>query len=181
MDKKEENELDKSFDFPYSSDPLVKRQQIWSNLQKGLLFEDTQVLIPWLTPYSQLYKFEEKRQIIEDRTRWYLGHRTILDGYRGNFEVMKWVFVDTYKPIIEITESIGTDFEGMENFYYLKDYVTNLLGDPTKVELEKFGSLDIGSIEWYNGAVLIRLSGIEIFNCRYSFSIGHIRGESRKF
>lgn len=38
--------LDNSFVFPYSSDKSIKRQQIWDNLQKGVLFEDQGILVP---------------------------------------------------------------------------------------------------------------------------------------
>lgn len=40
------DKLDNSFVFPYSSDKSIKRQQIWDNLQKGVLFEDQGILVP---------------------------------------------------------------------------------------------------------------------------------------
>jgi hypothetical protein len=172
--------LDKSFAFPYSSDLNVKRQQIWDNLQRGLLFEDSQSFINWLTPFNKVDNFKEKRHDSGDRTLWYLGKRTVLDGYEGHFEVMKWVWLPWTNPITKISENIGHDFDGMKKFHYLKDYITNLLGDPTTIELEKFGSFDLGEIQWKNGLVKLTLVGIEHFNCRYSFSIGLLRDKNEE-
>ncbi|HRO75944.1 MAG TPA: hypothetical protein PLP27_07340 [Crocinitomicaceae bacterium] len=170
-----------NFAFPYSSDLNVKRQQIWNNLQRGLLFEDQQTFIPWLTPFNRLDYYKEKRHDSGDRTLWYLGKRTILDGYEGHFEVMKWMWLPWTNPITEISENIGHDFDGMTKFHYLKDYITNLLGEPTTTELEKFGSFDLGEIQWKNGLVKLTLVGIEHFNCRYSFSIGLIRDKNEEY
>ena len=170
-----EVELENSFAFPYSLDKTVKRKQIWENFQKGLLFEDQGKLIPWLTPFNQVDNFKEKRHDSGDRTEWYLGKRLILDGYEGHFEVMKWMWLPWTNPITEITENIGHDFDGMERFHFLKEYITNLLGEPTKIELETFGAFELGEITWENGLVKLSIAGIEHFNCRYSFSIGLIK------
>ena len=172
--------LDNSFAFPYSSDNNIKRQQIWDNLQRGLLFEDCQNFINWLTPFNRVDNIKEKRHDSGDRTLWYLGKRTVLDGYEGHFEIMKWMWLPWTNPITEISENIGNDFDGMKKFHYLKYYITNLLGDPTKTELEKFGSFDLGVIQWQNGLVKLTLVGIEHFNCRYSFSIGLIRDRNEE-
>lgn len=172
---------DNSFIFPYSADKALKRQQIWANLQKGLLFEDQEILVPWLTPFNQIDNFKEKRKDIGDRTQWYLGKRKILDGYEGHFEVMKWMWLPWTNPITKISENIGEDDEGMNRFHYLKDYLTDLLGTPAKTDLEKFGAFDLGSIQWQNRAVKITLVGIEHFNCRYSFSIGLVKDSNQEY
>jgi len=173
--------LDKSFTFPYSSDKHKKRQQVWDNLQKGLFLEDKHELIPWLTPFNRVDSFKEKRHESGDRTQWYLGKRTILDGYEGHLKIMKYEWLPWTNPITEISENIGHDFEGMKKFHYLKEYLTNLLGEPTNSELEKFGSFDLGVIQWQNELVRLTLTGIEHFNCRYSFSIGLLRDRNEEY
>jgi hypothetical protein len=165
---------DNSFTFPYSSDTNVKRQQIWDNLQKGILFEDRQCFLNWLTPFHQMDNYREERHDSGDRTLWYLGKRTVLDGYEGHFEVNKWVWLSWKTPVSEISENIGHDLDGNKKFLYMKEYITQLLGEPTKIELEKFGTFDLGVIQWQNGSVRLTLTAIEHFNCRYSFSIGLI-------
>ncbi|MCG3164247.1 MAG: hypothetical protein POELPBGB_00001 [Bacteroidia bacterium] len=175
------NHLDDSFIFPYSTDKTEKRKQIWDNLQKGLLFEDERLLIPWLTPFNQLDNIKEKRHDSGDRTLWYLGKRTILDGYEGHFEVIKWTWLPWTNPMTVISENIGHDFEGMKKFHYLNDYITNLLGDPTKIDLEKFASYDIGIIQWQNDLVKLTLVGIEHFNFRYNFSIGLVKDKNEEY
>jgi hypothetical protein len=70
--------LDNSFIFPYSADKEIRHKQIWNNLQKGLLFENTQVLIPWLIPYFELDNYAEQRENSGDRINWFLGQHKIL-------------------------------------------------------------------------------------------------------
>ena len=164
--------LDTSFVFPYSADKEVKRKQVWENLQKGLLFEDTGVLIPWLTPFGDLDKYAEQRSDRGDRTEWFLGKHQILDGYNCFVGVMKWLSVKSSKPFSEIEEWLGFDYEGNEKFLLLRHKLTELLGEPSLLELEKFGDFDLGSIEWTNKKVKVRLSGIEQFACKYRLYIG---------
>lgn len=164
--------LDTTFVFPYSDDKEVKRQQVWDNLQKGLLFEDTGVLIPWRTPFGDLDRYAEQRRDNGDRTEWFLGKHQILDGYTCFVGVMKWLFVKNSKPFSEIEEWLGFDYEGNEKFLLLQHKLTELLGEPSLLELEKFGDFDLGSIEWTNQEVKVRLSGIEQFAYKYRLYIG---------
>ena len=173
--------LDKTFIFPYPPDKLKKRDEIWSNLQKGLLLEDKETLIHWETPFNQLDKYKEKRRDSGDRTEWYFGRHKILDGYESHLEAMMWMYLPWTNPLTEISEKIGTDFKGNKNFLDLRDRITDLLGKPTKVDLEKFGSFDLGVIEWTNGRVKISLVGIEHFNCRYSLHIGLTEDKNEEY
>lgn len=164
--------LDASFIFPYAEDKEIKRQQIWSNLQKGILFEDTRVCIPWLTSFTAIDKLAEQRKDSGDRTNWFLGKHEILDGYTCYVGLMKWIFVRNSNPISAIEEFLGFDHEGNEKFLFLKNKLTGLLGEPSFIELEKFGELDIGAIEWTNQKITIRLSGIEQFALKYRLKVG---------
>lgn len=169
--------IDSTFIYPYSEKFEIKRQQIWSNLQKGILFEENQTFIPWSLSYSDLDKYSNKREESGDRTRWYLGEKTIFDGYKSYFGVMKWIFIKDYEPFSEIEDFLGFDYEGNDKFIELRDRITKLLGEPTLVELEKFGNFDLGEIEWKNGIVKIRLVGIEQFACKYWLKIGLINSK----
>ena len=173
--------LDSNFIYPYSSNKSEKRIQIWDNMQKGILLEDKQILIPWQTPFNRLNNFKEKRRDSGDRTEWYLGKRTFIDGYVSDIEIMKWFWVPWSNPITRISNKIGFDYEGLENFIFLKEHITNLLGAPTITEIEKFGSFDLGHIIWQNKKVEISLVGIEIFNCRYSLNIGLIHDNNKEY
>ena len=164
--------LDSSFVFPYADDLETKRQQIWSNLQKGILFEDTGLLIPWLTTFTKINDLSEQRRDSGDRTNWLLGKHEILDGYTCNVELMKWKFVNYSNPFSEIEVWLGFDTEGNEQFIFLKNKLTELLGEPSTQKLEKLGTFDIGSIEWLNQKAKITLSGIEQFAFKYRLYIG---------
>ena len=170
--KKKTQQMNSNFIFPYSTDKEIKRRQIWENLQSGLLFEDTQVFIPWLTPYSELDKYAEDRKDSGDRTNWFLGKHKILDGFESYVGVMKWLDIDGKKPFGMTDEFLGSENNGYQKFLELKEKLTDLLGEPTSIELEKYDNLDLGHIEWTNGKVSISLSGIEQFACKYRLYIG---------
>ena len=158
--------------FPYSEDLNVKRQQIWANLQQGILLEDTGVLIPWNKSFANLSAYAEKRLDSGDRTNWYLGKHVILDGYNCHIEVMKWSFVSSWRRFSQIDVWLGHDNDGNKAFHLLREKITNMLGAPANVELEKFGDLDLGVIQWKQNKIKISLVGIEVFNCKYWLHVG---------
>ena len=174
-------ELDKTFVFPYSNDLFEKRKELWANLQKGLLLEDNRVFIHWETPFNCLNNYKEKRRDLGDRTEWYFGKHKILDGYESHPETMMWVYLPWTHPMTSVSENIGTDFDGFKNFIGLKEKLTHLFGEPSYIDLEEFGSLKLGEINWINGRVQISLIGIEHFNCRYSLRIGLIRDKNVEY
>lgn len=173
LDKTEK--LDNRFTFPYSSNKTVKQQQVWDNLQKGILLEDKGILLPWLTSYDLLDNYNEKREDSGDRTRWYLGKRTVLDGYEGDFEVMKWMWIPGSKPFERITAHLGFGKNGHLIFLSLLKHLSNLLGDPTKIEIEyENENFTEGRYEWQNGKIQISVSGFDMHGARYRFEIGLI-------
>jgi hypothetical protein len=163
-----------TFHYPYSTDPNVKREQIWDNLQKGILLEDTNVFIPWATKYKNIGKFAEKRIDANDRTVWYLGKQKILDSLMCHIQVLKWLPQPYSSTFDQFSEDLGHDEEGNEGFLNCIKHFTNLFGRPYKSELEKFGSLDIGEVVWINDKVRISVVGVTIFSCRYHLYIGLI-------
>jgi len=169
---KEYNGSTKIFKYPYSGDIVKKREEIWQNLQNGLLLEDTGVFVPWTLPFYEVDNIREQKKERADRTEWYLGKRIILDGYEAQLELMRWKFIADDKPIKRLSENLGRDEQGLERFNYLREYLTNLFGEPTNVDLQKFGDADIGSISWENGDIALSLVGIEHFDLRYTFHIG---------
>lgn len=163
-----------SYQFPYSADVAVKRQQIWDNLQRGIMLEDKNVFLPWSTPYAELDRYKETRTDRGDRTLWYLGQHQILDGLTCHMEVMKWSTQPWSSTFDKFSENLGQDEGGFGRFNDRAKLLTGLLGEPTTSDLEKFGSFDLGDITWRNGAVQVSLVGIEIFSCRYSLNVGLI-------
>jgi len=168
--------VNSSFTFPYSTDETEKRKQVWENLQKGVLFEDNGIFLRWGTTYTTLDQIKESKKFRADRTEWNLGKRTILYGYESNLEVLKWNWKEQ-EVITKIDENLGFDEEGEKKFNYLKVHLTDLLGKPSKMEIEKFGALDIGEVHWEYGLISVYIIGIEHFNCRYSFHIGLTTGQ----
>lgn len=173
--------LDNSFILPYSSDKSIKRQQVWGNLQKGILFEDYGVLIPWLTPFNRVDNFKEKRLDSGDRTNWYLGNRKILDGYEGHLEIMKWMWLPWTNSFERLSGHLGFGKDGHYNFLLLIEHLKGLLGDPTKEDIEfENENFTEGSYEWENGEVKIRVYGFDIHGSRYGFDIGLIKNRNEE-
>lgn len=172
---------DTSFVFPYSNDKETRKQQLIDNLQKGLLLEDKGILIPWLTPFNKLYKFQEQRRDRGDRTVWYLGQRTVLDGYIGGLEIMMWMFLPWTNPITEIKIDLSYDYQGMKNFHELKEHLIDRFGQPHTSEINKWGDLDVGLIQWRFGKIKLDLVGIEHFAARYSLHIGLIKDRNNEY
>lgn len=166
--------------YPYSSDLSIRRDQIWKNLQVGLLFEDTGTFIPWDTKFYELDKYKEQRRDSGDRTNWYFGKHTVLNGYGGHLEAMKWVFKSRFNPVGEIYTRFGTDFEGQKVFNFLREHLTQTLGEPTKINLEDWGGFELGTIAWEYGKAQICLVAVEIFNVRYELSIGLINNPNNQ-
>jgi hypothetical protein len=158
--------------FPYSEDYNEKREQIWTNLQKGILLEDTKVLIPWSTSFWSLDMYAEKQLNSGDRTNWYLGNHVILDGYSCHIEVMKWSFIPGWKRFSRIDAWLGRNSDGNNSFHFLHKKLTDLLGPPVQADLQKFGDLDLGEIKWKKNKVEITLVGIEVFECKYWLHVG---------
>ena len=165
-------ELSTDFIYPYSDDAQIKREEIWQNLQKGILLEDRGILIPWNFPFFKMETIQEQKRERADRTEWTLEKRTILDGYEAQLETMRWKNIPAENPVKRLTENLGVDDAGQEHFNLLKNHLTGLLGEATKTELQKFGIYDIGSVSWERGEIGLTLVGIDHFNVRYTFYIG---------
>lgn len=174
--------LDNSFIFPYSSNKLIKRQQIWDNLQKGILIEDKGLLIPWLTPFNKVDYFKEKRDENRDRTNWHLGHRTILDGYKGYLEVMKWINLPWTNSFERLSVLLGFGKDGHDNFLSLIEHLRELLGEPTKTDIEfENENLTEGCYLWQNGEVKIMVYGFDMHGSRYHFEIGLLKNKNEEY
>lgn len=174
-------QLEKSFIYPYSKDKDLKRKEIWSNLQKGILLEDTQTFIPWEMPFNQITQHSKKRRDTGDRTEWYFGERIIFDGYKCHAEAMMWTWLPWTNPVTEISEKIGFDWQGEKKFHELRTYLTELLGDPTETKIEKWGKIDLGEVLWVNGKVKISLIGFEMHNARYNLNIGLVKDKNQEY
>lgn len=175
------SKLDQNYIYPYSKNKDLKRLEIWSNLQKGILFEDTCTFINWDTPYNQLNKFKKSRIDSGDRTVWYFGKRKILSGYECHAESMMWMYLPWTNPFREISECIGYDFEGEKRFNDLIVNFTDLLGEPTNIKIEKWGEINLGEVTWINGRVRINLIGFEMHNARYHLNIGLIENKNQEY
>jgi hypothetical protein len=160
------------FIFPYSGDKATRREQIHSNLQKGILFEDTGLFLPWSTPYGAIEKIAEQKQERGDRIIWYLGHRTILGGYKCHATVSMWKTGPLSRPIQKIEETLGTDYDGNQKLLASRDSFNASLGE---LENSNFGMEDdlyIGNLNWKVGNCYVTLVGIEQFAYKYFLYVG---------
>ncbi len=120
------------FIYPYSADFKVRREQIWDNLQKGILIENSGVFIPWKTKYKHLDKYKKERMDSGDRTVWYLGKQKMLNGLDCHIEVLKWTFQPDTSSFDQISDNLGFDKDGYHRFNRRIDYLINLFGNQQK-------------------------------------------------
>jgi hypothetical protein len=166
--------------FPYSSSSNLKRQEVISNLQNGILLEDINKFIPWSTPFRELDSIAMKREDRSDRTMWYLGDRKIIGDMQCHAEICKWSYQPDTSTFDEITDNLGSDQNGYERFKHRISHLAALLGAPTNKNLQSFGQFEIGNVEWVYNNFHVVVSGVEIFNCRYSLSVGLIENSHNR-
>jgi len=172
----------KEFIYPYSEDPIIKREQIWSNLQRGILFEDTQTYILWDTPFNFTNKYKEKRIDQGDRTLWHFGERTILDGYKSNLQVFKFLTWPWTNPIERASEFLGFEKEGHKKILALIEHLTNLFGEPSIVDIEyENENFCEGCYIWTNSGIEISVTGFEMHAARYNLNIGLIKDTNLEY
>lgn len=147
---------------------------MWEYLQKGILLENTRTFIPWTTQYKDIANYSQKQNDSGDRTVWYLGEQKILNGLTCHIEVMKWLPQPDDSTFDQFSDNLGHDREGNDRFLNRIEYFTNLFGQPNKSDLYKFGTYDLGEVQWIKDKVSISVVGVEVFNCRYRLNIGLI-------
>ncbi|MFD0990755.1 hypothetical protein ACFQ1R_11655 [Mariniflexile jejuense] len=175
-------ELDNTFDFPYSSNNLERQNQIWNNLQKGILLEDEKILIPWNTPFNQLDNYKEKRLDKGDRTEWYLGKHSILDGYKSSLGISMWIFLPWSNPFERVTELLGFGIDGYEKSIKLKNHFKEVLGEPTLTDIEfENENFFEGNYNWENRGVKIQINGFDMHGSRYFLNIGLTKNKNEEF
>lgn len=106
----------------------------------------------------------------------------ILDGYVGQFEVMKWIWLPWADSFERLTGHLGFGIEGHKKFIFLVEHLNGLLGDPAlaKIEYEN-ENFTFGSFEWVNGVVKIRVSGFDLHGARYQFEIGLVKNKNEEY
>lgn len=78
-----------------------------------------------------------------------------------------WLYEKPSDSFAMIREFLGTEEEGYGRFKDWKAKLTDVLGEPGRLELEPFGALEIGSVEWTFGKASVTLVGIEQFVGKY--------------
>lgn len=131
--------LSNAFVFPYSNDPELKKQQIWKNLEHGLLIEDAQVFLPWKSSFKVLKQFNRIEKS-GDRTIWYFSKRNILGGFELQFQVVKWNYGLGRKKFDYVYAIISK-----ETTESLIQHLIKTIGLPEKE------NLNLNSNEYYDG------------------------------
>jgi len=128
-----------------------------TQLEAGIYFEDTDELLPWGSAISDLIKHIECN-ITEggDRTTYYWGKRTILKGLTLPLENMFWRGDKREFNSIQF-KTVGDKYS-KEYFETIHAHLTNLLGEPSKVDIENEPE---GIWTWEQGNVEISLDLFE--------------------
>jgi len=137
--------LDLTFKFPYSGDARTKKNELIDNLQKGLLFEDTEDFLNWKMSFKELESYCLKIEEKGDRVNYYLGEHTILDGLDCHITVMRWIDKPKSNPFSQIDFFLGFDSITIKNLKEIEKHIVLKLGEPTAKEA---WSEDEMKIEW---------------------------------
>ncbi|MCC6723424.1 MAG: hypothetical protein IT258_02865 [Saprospiraceae bacterium] len=159
------------FIFPYSDDKMTRRQQMKTNLQTGILFEDNGFFLPWSTPYGALDKIAEQKREGGGHTYWYLGHHTILGGYKSHITVHGLGFKMS-DPIRQIEEMLGVEKAGEDRANEARDIFNESLGELINPDYGKVGNLSLGNMRWKLGDCDVMIIGIERFDYFYYLYVG---------
>jgi len=142
-----------------------------SNLQHGILFEDTGFFLPWSTPYGALDKIAEQKKEGGGHVYWYLGHHTILGGFKSHVTVHK-LGNKMSDPFLKIEEMLGGEKGGENRAIEVRDVLNESLGELKDADWGKVGYLDLGNMSWVVGDCYINIVGIERFDYFYYLYVG---------
>lgn len=151
-----------NFTFPYSNNPEIKKQQIWTNLELGLLIEDKKTLLNWNSQFESLKEFNRKEKR-GDRTTWYFSKYKILDGFELQFEAVKWNYVLGRKKFECIYSIISSEIAER-----LIKHLIVTIGLPEK------DTLNLNSLEYYEGECKWTKNQIEIRISTAEFHGGYV-------
>lgn len=94
---------------------------------------------------------------------------------------MKWIWLPWTNSFERLTVHLSFNKEGHHEFLLLIEYLKDLLGDPSKTEIEfENESFTEGRYEWENGAVKIGVSGFDMHGARYRFDLGLIKNKNEE-
>ena len=142
-----------------------------SNLQHGILFEDTGFFLPWSTPYGAIDKIAEQKREGSGHIYWYLGHHVILGGFKSHVTVHKLGYAMS-DPIRQIEEMLGVEKAGEDRANEARDIFNETLGELKNPDYGKVGYLDLGNMMWKVGDCFISIVGIERFDYFYYLNVG---------
>ncbi len=159
------------FIYPYSEKKTIRKKQMISNLQHGILFEDNGFFLPWNTSYEAVDKIAEQKREGGGHTYWYLGYHTILGGFKSHVTVHK-LGGKMSDPINQIEEMLGGDIAGNNRADEAREIFNESLGKLENPDFGKVGNLDLGNMMWVVGKCRVSIVGIERFDYFYYLYIG---------
>lgn len=156
-------------EFPYNE--ARKKEELIENIKKGVLFESSNSFLDWNLTYAQIECLCEKVKEGGDRTLYYFGKQTILNGVEIPLNSMKWMWTKKNVSFGSVNWELGQDSEGREKAFEIIRHITEQLGDPNKKELEKE---EINAL-WQFGKIEVRVTSWCHFVTRYNFKLGLIK------
>jgi|GEM_PF-3012607 len=165
-----------SFRFPYSPDPLLRREELWHNLQHGILLEDKGVLLAWDTPFLMLRKYAERYypQTRRSKALWQLGRHPVLDGYILDVGIYRERLQYTDQPFRRASVLLGFGESGLYALRDLLVHLTDRFGQPDNGQLSELGDLSVGEVSWRKGDTEIRVSAVGQYTVECYLYIGKV-------
>lgn len=162
---------------PYTDSQLDLNTQLITNLEHGILFEDTNQLISWSTSFNEFKKVAVEIKERGDRTELKHGKRKVLNGLELNFYTMQWINTSPKLSFGSIESFLGHENEGKILAEIVTKHLIENLGEPV-IKTEDDGEY---SREWKFNKAKISIVCWQHFSWKYELKIGLINEPNWEF
>jgi hypothetical protein len=160
----------------------VKNEDLITNLETGILFEDNGEFLRWNDSFKDIEKHCKEVEVKGDRVVYHLGEHKILNGLTCHLSSMRWINESENNPFSSIDYFLGFDAIAIDKIEFLSKHLKHELGKPSK---EEDWDNDEMLQEWNFDKTHITLSTWERFAIHGKMNVGlvsreHLNGNTKK-
>ena len=153
----------------------VEKEELITNLENGILFEDNGEFFRWDDSFKDIEKNCKEVEVKGDRVVYHLGEHKILNGLTCHLSCTRWNDISENNSFSRIEYFLGFDAVAKDNIKLISKHLKQELGEPSK---EEGWDNDEMLKEWKYDKVCITLSTWERFAIHGSMSIGLIENKN---
>jgi len=147
----------------------VKNEELITNLETGILFEDNGEFLQWNDSFKDIEKHCKEVEVKDDRVIYHFGEHKILNGLTCHLSAMRWNDISENGSFSCVDYFLGFDAAAIDNVNLISKHLKQELGEPSKEE-----SWDDDEMlkEWKYDKVQIILNTWERFAIHGNMKIG---------